>query len=268
MPEQRTASGCWTCRLRRLKCDEGQGKCNQCTRQGIPCAGYSREKPDWKDGAAKEAEKLETIKNLISRKRKRDRQQPRQPSQSGKLTIVSSPGIVTSPESMVSTQRSASDGEISLSRFTFDYACESPGFGSQQLLSPFPPEGSEKTTSPSSAREDELLMHYFDYVFTLQFRHHKYAANFSSRGWIFSLVKRITPLRHSVLSLSALHQHHLQQQGMLRSSQDDSLQELQDHHAAALSELRQFIRDQTSESLTENHVPILACCVQLISFDV
>jgi hypothetical protein len=102
-----------------------------------------------------------------------------------------------------------------------------------------------------------FLMHYLDYVFTLQFRHQKYAANFSSGSWLFSLIKRIIPLRHSVLSLSALHQYHLHQHGRLGRP-----------HDGTLSEIRQFIRDQTSDSLADNHVPILACCVQLISFDV
>lgn len=205
---------------------------------------------------------------LYQKKRKRDRQRPRQSSQSRELTITSSLGVEASPESAFSTQIMASDSEAAFPTFAFDYDCEASGFESLQLISPLPQEGSEKTSSPASVREDELLMHYLDYVFTLQFRHHQYAANFSSRSWLFSLVKRITPLRHSVLSLGALHRYHLQKQGKLSSSQEDSLQELQDHHAAALSELRQFIRDQTSVSLTDNHVPILACCVQLISFDV
>jgi hypothetical protein len=271
--EQRTANGCWTCRLRKLKCDEGIDKCNECSRHGIPCAGYGKEKPEWKDGGVKEAEKLESIKNFISLKRKRDRQRPHNTnSEPRKFSIIKASKTTESPESSSPTQQRRSEKDLGLARFAHDAQFEASDFAPLQLSPPFwdivTPEASGESALQSSTREDELVMHYLDFVFTLQFRHHKYAATFSSRSWLFSLVKRITPLRHSVLSLSALHQYRLHQHGILGMSLDNTLQELQDHHAATLSELRQFIRDPKNDSLTDNHIPILACCVQLISFDV
>lgn len=255
--EQRTASGCWTCRLRRLKCDEGTDICCQCSRHGIPCDGYGRDKPEWKDGGIREAKQLEKIKNLISLKRKRDRRRTHETPESGKTSMAD---IMESPDPSSSVQRSAREINFGHSTSSFDTQHET--FNLTQLK--WSTEASEMSASPSSTRQDELLIHYLDYVFNLQFRHHK---NFSSRSWLFGLVKRIIPLRHSVLSLSALHQYHLHQHGSLGRPHGGTLQELQDHHTATLSELQQFIRDQTSESLSDNHVAILACCVQLISFD-
>jgi len=262
--EQRTANGCWTCRLRKLKCDEGEGECHQCRRHDISCAGYGP-KPDWKDGGAKEAEKLELVKDMVSRKRKNGIRR----SQS--IILEHRPATTTtSLASMDSTET-----------VTMDHDSELPP-ANGQLYHPSSDVPVQKTppsqelatlaslkhpAQQASIRDDELLMHYLDYVFQLQFRHHKYAVNFSSRGWLFSLIKRITPLRHSVLSLSALHQHCLTQHGP-GTNQDDTLRELRNHHSLSLSGLRQFLQDRINDPWTEDHVPTLACCIQLISFDV
>lgn len=37
----KTFTGCWTCRSRRLKCDEKKPSCRQCTRRGLDYRGYS-----------------------------------------------------------------------------------------------------------------------------------------------------------------------------------------------------------------------------------
>ncbi|KEF57063.1 uncharacterized protein A1O9_07253 [Exophiala aquamarina CBS 119918] len=36
----KTFSGCWTCRERHVKCDEGKPKCNRCQKAGVQCQGY------------------------------------------------------------------------------------------------------------------------------------------------------------------------------------------------------------------------------------
>lgn len=37
----KTYSGCWTCRARKVKCDEGRPTCRQCRRNGRECEGYN-----------------------------------------------------------------------------------------------------------------------------------------------------------------------------------------------------------------------------------
>lgn len=37
----KTYSGCWTCRARKVKCDEGRPCCRQCRRNGRECEGYN-----------------------------------------------------------------------------------------------------------------------------------------------------------------------------------------------------------------------------------
>ncbi|RAH81530.1 hypothetical protein BO86DRAFT_430933 [Aspergillus japonicus CBS 114.51] len=37
----KTFTGCWTCRARKIKCDEGKPSCHQCYHKGLTCEGYS-----------------------------------------------------------------------------------------------------------------------------------------------------------------------------------------------------------------------------------
>jgi hypothetical protein len=58
----RTSSGCWTCRLRRKKCDEIRPVCNGCAALDITCHFDPTDKPEWMDGGAKQEEMAENLK--------------------------------------------------------------------------------------------------------------------------------------------------------------------------------------------------------------
>jgi len=61
--------GCWTCRLRRKKCDELRPECATCEGLRITCHGYGQ-RPEWLDGGEKEkaaAEIRRQIKNSARR---------------------------------------------------------------------------------------------------------------------------------------------------------------------------------------------------------
>ncbi len=57
---QRSKNGCWTCRLRRKKCDEGGPPYLNCQMRKIFCHGYGP-KPDWKDRGVKEREEANKL---------------------------------------------------------------------------------------------------------------------------------------------------------------------------------------------------------------
>ncbi|KAM5354864.1 hypothetical protein ACJ41O_001510 [Fusarium nematophilum] len=46
MSGSRTKTGCWTCRLRRKKCDENTPSCSNCVSRSLHCYGYGQ-KPAW-----------------------------------------------------------------------------------------------------------------------------------------------------------------------------------------------------------------------------
>ncbi|KAH8812251.1 fungal-specific transcription factor domain-containing protein [Xylogone sp. PMI_703] len=60
----RSTNGCWTCRLRRKKCDEIRPHCRRCSKLQLECDGYT-EKPIWMDGSELQKLKIEQTKRLI-----------------------------------------------------------------------------------------------------------------------------------------------------------------------------------------------------------
>jgi hypothetical protein len=69
----RSLNGCWTCRLRRKKCDENRPSCTRCVSLELECHGYGP-KPEWMDRGAREKEKALKFKNLIHETKSRRRQ--------------------------------------------------------------------------------------------------------------------------------------------------------------------------------------------------
>ncbi|POS78211.1 hypothetical protein DHEL01_v203400 [Diaporthe helianthi] len=66
-PLARSSDGCWTCRLRRKKCDEGRPRCAVCAALEISCL-YSDEKPEWMDGGERQAKKADEVKAEVKKK--------------------------------------------------------------------------------------------------------------------------------------------------------------------------------------------------------
>ncbi|KZT67971.1 hypothetical protein DAEQUDRAFT_368857 [Daedalea quercina L-15889] len=64
--------GCWTCRLRRKKCDEEQdhegGPCKTCRRLGIECLGWGARRPDWMRDKERVAAYKASIKQQLTLK--------------------------------------------------------------------------------------------------------------------------------------------------------------------------------------------------------
>ncbi|KAG9014036.1 hypothetical protein FRB94_000233 [Tulasnella sp. JGI-2019a] len=66
---ERTKKGCWTCRIRRKKCDEEQvdGRCSTCRRLELECMGWGTKRPDWlKDRKAVDIKRAEIKVQLQS----------------------------------------------------------------------------------------------------------------------------------------------------------------------------------------------------------
>jgi len=64
----RAKSGCYTCRIRRKKCDEqlSDGRCRTCVRLRLECLGFGSKRPDWLRETHNVAEVREKIKNFLA----------------------------------------------------------------------------------------------------------------------------------------------------------------------------------------------------------
>lgn len=63
----RRSGGCWTCRLRRKKCDENYPVCSSCSSLLITCHNDT-EKPEWMDGGKRQEEMAEQSKREVKEK--------------------------------------------------------------------------------------------------------------------------------------------------------------------------------------------------------
>ncbi|KAL5485782.1 hypothetical protein ACEPAI_6823 [Sanghuangporus weigelae] len=65
----RAKSGCYTCRIRRKKCDEkmnNEGSCQTCERLRLQCLGFGPKRPDWMREGNSVAEIREKIKTFLA----------------------------------------------------------------------------------------------------------------------------------------------------------------------------------------------------------
>ncbi|KAI1648984.1 fungal-specific transcription factor domain-containing protein [Daldinia loculata] len=60
----RSSNGCWTCRLRRKKCDETRPVCDVCAALHITCH-YDQDKPEWMDGGVRQEEMAGRLKHEV-----------------------------------------------------------------------------------------------------------------------------------------------------------------------------------------------------------
>ncbi|KAI0520852.1 fungal-specific transcription factor domain-containing protein [Xylaria bambusicola] len=112
----RSQNGCWTCKLRRKKCDEHQPICKTCEVLRISCEGYGP-KPIWMDRGPLEKETAERVKMAVALngpKRTRNRR---------KATTISTPPVDCSRNT------AARDEEVhqELTRHTYPMAHGSDG---------------------------------------------------------------------------------------------------------------------------------------------
>lgn len=93
----RSFNGCWTCRLRRKKCDEKHPICDVCAALHITCH-YDPDKPEWMDGGVRQGEMAERIKREVktTAHRRRDR-------------VLVAPVEVATGETMLRPQRQPAD---------------------------------------------------------------------------------------------------------------------------------------------------------------
>jgi C6 transcription factor Pro1 len=120
-------------------------------------------------------------------------------------------------------------------------------------------------------REATLLMHYLDEVFPLQFRFYNPLVSEGGRGWLLSILLSTKPLFHAALSLSAYHQSSILPLHSSTEGNSSILEDLERHYSLALVELKHHI-DGLSLAIglgrMTTRVEILACMIQLVSFEV
>ncbi|KAI5204214.1 hypothetical protein E4T39_03816 [Aureobasidium subglaciale] len=251
--------------MRRKKCDATKPTCIACESRNITCHGYG-DRPSWMTGGEEEQAQLVLIKDAVKENNKRKRAETPRLQQEAR------------------SQTPARDRHYEEADSLPEVSDQIPALLQVNNSPPIP------ETSPSQApsiaptpsvttyfrfgfhREAELLMHYLDHVFALQFRFHSSSVASGGRGWLLWLLTETKPLYHAALSLGALHQHSLLARSVRGQRYHDTLHELNEHHNRALQELQIFLQSSCEDSTgaasgRKRRLQILACGVQLISFE-
>lgn len=289
MVRERSDLGCWTCRIRRKKCDENRQACDVCRLLQIHCYGYGQ-KPSWMDGGREEKLEIERIKRTVKKNRQHRRRYndtttvtDRNLAGERRTTTNDRPSTGSGPKNYNLDNPIASSGLIPIVKPSStsiqrkgeepSKSCAADGFhGHAEKCAQILCLQCGLSTISDSRNESEanLLMHYLDVVFPLLFRFYNPLVSEGGRGWLLMILLRTKPLFHAALSLSAQHAQKLTT-ATEADEGHDPLSELTRHHILALTELRGHIdclKLPEGNMTTKTQVEILACIIHLISFEV
>ncbi|KAK5053347.1 hypothetical protein LTR84_002321 [Exophiala bonariae] len=265
----RSTQGCWTCRIRHKKCDETRPLCKACTSRKVQCHGYGG-KPTWLDGGALEQAHRKDIKKAVKQNFRLLRQSRSPISTDGRARTEHRPN----GKDLKSLKRPARQGDLDISISPEFVELSNSELSSSLPLTAPPTSSSIAPQAQNSVplgrnvfeyRDAELLMHYFDYVFPLQFRFLAQDLDKGGRGWLLWLLVKTGPLYQAALSLAALHQYTLRYR-----DQSEKYVELHSYHSKALRDLQLFLQENQATNTigeTTRQMEVLACGVSLISFE-
>ncbi|OCL09490.1 hypothetical protein AOQ84DRAFT_20852 [Glonium stellatum] len=131
---RRSRTGCFTCRLRRKKCDEGKPSCRACKHLGLKCE-YKR--PMWWSNNEQRRQQKEVIKNIIKRTKLNEKT-----SQGVPLSANTPPSLChslptsdTFSDGMACTRAASVDSQLSLD-YSFNHVSTPDVFSSAAMPPP------------------------------------------------------------------------------------------------------------------------------------
>ncbi|OBT67210.1 hypothetical protein VE03_02777 [Pseudogymnoascus sp. 23342-1-I1] len=158
----------------------------------------------------------------------------------------------------------------------------SDGSGGRVMNHVFPSITKDPLLSDSSVFLEEvdleLLMHYLDHVFPLQFPVYRPTVVAGGRGWLLSILTTTKPLYYAAISLAAYHRRSMlysdgaskdDPQSLKKSR--DGLVSLERQYARALRKLRQYLTkiEGKNEARTQvENIDVLSCLAMLISLEI
>lgn len=184
----RSTKGCWTCRLRKKKCDEIRPGCERCASVNIEC--HYGPKPPWIEDPELGKEELARVKAVVSVVANRKRAEHRARAR------VAGPLAKSYPSP--SSPRPLQTGETTPWASTSGNSVASIDNAVVQKYSGLSSDASWLSNWIKD-QEANLIMHYLDNVFYIQFQFHTPVVAEGGRGWILSLLTRTKPLYHAAL---------------------------------------------------------------------
>ncbi|OAL37962.1 hypothetical protein AYO20_02795 [Fonsecaea nubica] len=205
----RSDKGCWTCRLRRKKCDEHHPVCEACATLRITCH-YSEEKPTWMDRGAGQQEMARRIKRQIREQGARShphRRMGRASRNSDAMLATSCPG--PAPGEYLATPVVDVLPVDSVS-YAKDYGAieqQQPVTGSPSLSCPLvilDGPGGRESGNPGAGWPDAcLFMFYLDNLMPFLFPFYRPSLAQGGRSWILDVMMTSPVVRQMALCQSS-----------------------------------------------------------------
>jgi hypothetical protein len=188
--------GCWTCKLRRKKCNGARPACGDCDSLEIVCV-YGP-KPTWMKGDEEQRKKTILLKDEIKRNAAYRREKAGRPHISAQYTT-------TSPFNIISGM-TGNDTVVSSKPLDSPVPDECD-LGPARSL-PVLHENSQQLHTPiglgyTPAIETDFISRYLDFVFPSLFPFYRPSFLDTSRGWLHDLLGKSKVAYHSAVSLTS-----------------------------------------------------------------
>ncbi|KAE9364269.1 hypothetical protein N431DRAFT_355272, partial [Stipitochalara longipes BDJ] len=236
----RSLTGCWTCRLRRKKCDERRPSCAKCEQLGIRCLEYG-EKPDRMDGGFREKKMVEGIKNAI--KVTRIRKRLFHHTNTGNTVQYM---VYNTPLQEVSLQADNITEQSPVENIALECM---DSWGSEFSFN-------------SDFENAILLVHYIDHVLYIQFPFYYEALSHERRSWLLSLITTVKPIYYATMALSS----YFKDAPELHDEDKRRSERYSENYNRALIELRNYIDNNRGDM--EYTLKVSFCILQLIFCEV
>ncbi|KAI0438316.1 fungal-specific transcription factor domain-containing protein [Xylaria telfairii] len=212
----RSSNGCWTCRLRRKKCDEQHPVCAGCDALNLTCY-YGQEKPSWMDGGEEQDKMAALLKRKVKERGHRrignysygDRNGLAGVANGGTTTaqgqrLPSLPAALdaldTTPD--VSASSSSPSGAGAESSFSQPLDADSPRRRASSCK--LAPTNVHRDSSLSAPFDDNvLIMFYIEHVMPFLFPFYRPPLLQGGRGWILDMMTNSPIVRRAALCQSS-----------------------------------------------------------------
>lgn len=246
----RGKQGCWTCRLRRKKCDERRPQCSTCESLSITCYGFGP-KPDWMDNGEKEKAVVNELKEIVKHTWRRKAPSPSSRSRQDVAKIA--------PKSSINMKKNSSTASESTPRLDFTPPSDH-GSSSSALHDPRVPE----TLFSIPPDESLLLMHFLDKVFPLQYPMYDPNTMDGGRGWLLSSLLQSKSFYHAALASSTYHRRTTNSEKMSRQQQVTALVQQEKYLEISI----RLVNESAQQLCPTSRLGIIASVVQLIFLEV
>jgi hypothetical protein len=200
----RSNHGCYTCRLRRKKCDEARPACAGCQALEITCY-TGDDKPDWMDGGPRQKEMAEKIKAQVKKQasQRRDRKYLEMLETGAKMVTLGPDEPQAQPDaSNTATNNNNTASNTVLTPPSSNTSGNSPPdipWHTQAFLSQTLQAGSQEGPDVDL----HFIMIYLDYVFPYLFPQYRPSMLVGGRGWVLDVVQSNKAVYHTVISLAS-----------------------------------------------------------------